>query len=273
MRKNILSITSYILLIFFALTFIYPFLWMISATLKPEIEIQYPNLIPSVITFDSYKNVLNKIPITRAFFNSVFVSCCVTGLVLLFSSTVGYALAHLRFRGRELIFSIMLFTMMIPFQVTIIPMYVLMVKFGWVNSYMALIFPAMISVFGIFLFRQYFKSIPHDLIEAARLDGCNELYILFKIIWPNSVPAIVTVGILTFMNIWNDVLWPIIVIRDQSLMTMPQLVTLFATGGQADAQMGTILASATLLALPVVILYLIFQRQFIESMASSGIKG
>ena len=152
-------------------------------------------------------------------------------------------------------------------------MYVLMVKFGWVNTYMSLIFPAMISVFGIFLLRQYFKAFPKELIEAARLDGCSEIYIVFKLVWPNSIPGLVTVGIITFMNSWNDVLWPIIVIRKQELMTMPQLVTLFATGGQADAQMGTILAAATLLAIPVVILYLVFQRQFIESMASSGIKG
>lgn len=273
MKKKLLKYFSYIILAVFALTFIYPFLWMVSATLKPEIEIQYPNLIPSEISLKSYINVLTKIPIGRSFFNSLFVSGCVTGLVLFFSSMVGYALAHLRFRGRELLFSIMLLTMMIPFQVTLIPMYVLMVKFGWVNTYMALIFPAMISVFGIFLLRQYFKAFPKGLIEAARLDGCSELYIIYKIVWPNSVPALVTVGIITFMNTWNDVLWPIIVIRDQNLMTMPQLVTLFATGGQADAQMGTILAAATLLAIPVVLMYLVFQRQFIESMASSGIKG
>ncbi|NOZ74790.1 MAG: carbohydrate ABC transporter permease [FCB group bacterium] len=245
---------------------------MVSATFKPEIEIQSPNLIPSAFSVDSYRAVFNKIPIGRAFINSVFVSVCVTFSVLVLSSIVGYALSHLKFRGRELIFSIMLFTMMIPFQVTLIPMYVLMVKFGWVNTYMALIFPALISVFGIYLFKQYFQSIPHDLIEAARLDGYHELFIIFRIVWPNSVPAIVTVGILTFMNIWNDVLWPIIVIRTRNLMTMPQMVTLFATGGQAEAQIGTILASATMLALPVVIMYLFFQRHFIESMATTGLK-
>jgi len=273
LKKKVLITASYLLLFLLAVTFIYPFLWMVSATLKPEIEIQYPNLIPSEVSLKSYQAVFNRIPIGRAFLNSVFVSTCVTGLVLVFSSIVGYALSHLRFRGRELIFSIMLFTMMIPFQVTLIPMYVLMVKFGWVNTYLALIFPAMISVFGIFLFRQYYQSIPHDLIEAARLDGCHELYIIIKIIWPNSIPALVTVGILTFMNIWNDVLWPIIVIRDRTLMTMPQMVALFATGGQAEAQIGSILASATMLALPVVVMYLFFQRYFIESMATTGLKG
>ena len=272
MKIKFLKYLSYFVLVIFSITFIYPFLWMISATLKPEIEIQYPNLIPSEISLKSYYNVFMKIPIGRSFFNSLFVSGAVTGLVLIFSSMVGYALAQLKFRGRELLFSIMLLTMMIPFQVTLIPMYVLMVKFGWVNTYMSLIFPAMISVFGIFLLRQYFKAFPKELIEAARLDGCSEIYIVFKLVWPNSIPGLVTV-IITFMNSWNDVLWPIIVIRKQELMTMPQLVTLFATGGQADAQMGTILAAATLLAIPVVILYLVFQRQFIESMASSGIKG
>ncbi len=273
MRRKILITLSYLLLFALALTFIYPFLWMVSATFKPEVEIQSANLIPSQVSLKSYQAVFEKIPIGRAFLNSVFVSTCVTILVLVFSSVVGYALAHLRFRGREIIFSVMLFTMMIPFQVTLIPMYVLMVKLGWVNTYMALIVPAMISVFGIFLFRQFYKSIPTDLIEAARLDGCHELYIIFRIIWPNTIPALVTVGILTFMNIWNDVLWPIIVIRDPELMTMPQMVALFAAGGRAEAQMGTILASATMLALPVVIMYLFFQRHFIESMATSGMKG
>jgi len=273
LKQKLIITSTYLLLLLLAITFIYPFLWMVSATLKPEVEIQYPNLIPSELSLKSYQAVFERIPIGRAFLNSVFVSTCVTGLVLVFSSIVGYALSHLRFRGRELIFSIMLFTMMIPFQVTLIPMYVLMVKFGWVNTYLALIFPAMISVFGIFLFRQYYQSIPHDLIEAARLDGCHELYIIIKIIWPNSIPALVTVGILTFMNIWNDVLWPIIVIRDRSLMTMPQMVALFATGGQAEAQIGSILASATMLALPVIVMYLFFQRYFIESMATTGLKG
>jgi ABC-type glycerol-3-phosphate transport system permease component len=205
MKIKLLKYFGYLILVIFAITFIYPFLWMISATLKPEIEIQYPNLIPSEFSLKSYYNVFMKIPIGRAFFNSVFVSGSVTALVLIFSSMVGYALAQLKFRGRELLFSIMLLTMMIPFQVTLIPMYVLMVKFGWVNTYMALIFPAMISVFGIFLLRQYFKAFPKALIEVARLDGCSELYIVFKLVWPNSIPALVTVGIITFMNSWNDV--------------------------------------------------------------------
>ena len=163
--------------------------------------------------------------------------------------------------------------MMIPFQITLIPTYILIVKFGWVNTYQGLIVPGMISAFAIVLFRQYFKSIPEDLIDAARIDGCHEISILFRIIWPNSLPALATVGIITFLTTWNEVLWPLIIIRDPQLMTMPQMVTLFSIGGSAEAQQGVILASEMLLAIPIVTLYLFFQRYIIESMVSSGIKG
>jgi ABC-type glycerol-3-phosphate transport system permease component len=128
------------------------------------------------------------------------------------------------------------------------------------------------NALSIIMFRQYFKSIPQDLIDAARIDGCNELSIIFRILWPNAIPALVTVGIITFMASWNEVLWPLIVIRNEELMTMPQLVTLFVVGGRAESQLGVKLASATILALPIIIAYLFFQKYFIQSMASTGIK-
>ena len=148
-----------------------------------------------------------------------------------------------------------------------------MVKFKWVNTFAALIVPALNSAFAIIMFRQAFKNIPGDLIDAARVDGCGEIRIIFQVLWPNIVPTIITVGILTFMTSWNDVLWPLIVIRDENLMTMPQLVTLFAVGGRAEAQLGVKLSSAVLLALPIIITYAIFQKHFIRSMVSSGLKG
>jgi len=147
-----------------------------------------------------------------------------------------------------------------------------MVKLGWVDTYYALIIPYLMNALSIIMFRQYFKSIPQDLIDAARIDGCTELGIIFRILWPNAIPALVTVGIITFMASWNEVLWPLIVIRDEELMTMPQLVTLFAVGGRAESQLGVKLASATVLALPIVLAYLFFQKYFIQSMASTGIK-
>jgi ABC-type glycerol-3-phosphate transport system permease component len=162
--------------------------------------------------------------------------------------------------------------MTLPFQITLIPQYIIMVKLGWVDTYLALIVPYLMNALSIIMFRQYFKSIPQDLIDAARIDGCNELTIIFRILWPNAIPALVTVGIITFMASWNEVLWPLIVIRNEELMTMPQLVTLFAVGGRAESQLGVKLASATVLALPIVLAYLFFQKYFIQSMASTGIK-
>lgn len=263
----------YSVLLFWTILFIYPFLWMLSATVRPEAEIGNFGIIPSEITLDSYIQVFEKIPVTRAFFNSLLVASCVTFGVIIISSMIGYALARLRFRGRNLIFAIIIFTMTLPFQITLIPQYILMVKFQWTETYLALIIPYLVNAFAIILFRQHFLTIPQDLIDAARIDGCSDFRILFRIFYPLSIPAIITVGIITFMTNWNEVLWPLIVIHQRELMTMPQLVTIFVVGGQAESLMGVKLAAATLLALPIVIAYSIFQRYFIESMATSGLKG
>ncbi len=266
------KVIIYLLLIISGLIFSYPFLWMISATFKPEVEIGTIGLWSSNFTLRSYSAVFQKIPIGRALLNSIFVASCVTLSVILFGSIVGYALSRLRFFGRDFIFGVILFTMVIPFQITLIPMYILMVKLGWVDSYLSLIVPGMISAFGILLFRQFFRDIPQDLIDAAKIDGCTDFGILFRIIYPLSKPVIVTVGLISFMSSWNDVLWPLIVIRLQKLMTMPQMVTIFAVGGQAESQLGAQLAAATLLAIPIVLLYAFFQRYFIESMTTTGLK-
>lgn len=263
----------YLVLVVGGVIFAYPFLWMVAGTLKPEMEISSLSLIPSTVTTHSYAQVLGKIPVGRAFMNSLIVSLSITCSVVFFGSMVGYALARLQFPGRRLLYLVILFTMMIPFQITLIPQYILMVKLGWTDSYLSLIAPSMLSAFGIVLFRQFFLSIPQALIDAARLDGCSELGILFRIIWPLSRPVIITVGLLTFMSSWNEVLWPLMVVRERTLMTMPQIVTLFTIGGEAESQLGALLAAATLLALPVVVAYAFFQRYFIESMAATGLKG
>ena len=263
----------YMFLLAGLLVFGYPFVWMIVGSFKPELEIPNLKLWSSLMTFNSYRQVFTKIPIARAFLNSVLVSFTVTSCVVVLGSMVGYALAKLRFAGKGILYILILFTMMIPFQITLIPQYVLMVKLGWTDTYLSLIVPSMMSGLSIILFRQFFMGIPQALIDAARIDGCSEFQILFRLIWPLSVPVIITVAILTFMASWNDVLWPLIVVRDRSLMTMPQLVTIFVIGGESESQLGSLLAAATLLALPVILAYAFFQRYFIESMSSSGIKG
>ena len=269
MKKTII----YTILIFGALMFLYPFLLMITASIAPESEISKLTLLPSSISLNSYKQMFSKVPMGRAFLNSLLVSSTITLGVLVFGSMVGYALSRLEFKGRNLIFYIIIFTMTLPFQITLIPQYIIMVKFGWVDTYLALIVPYLMNALGIIMFRQYFKAIPQDLIDAARIDGCGELRIIFRILWPNALPALVTVGIITFMGSWNEVLWPLIVIRDQHLMTMPQMVTLFVLGGRSEGQLGVKLASAVSLALPIAIAYMFFQKYFIQSIASTGIKG
>ncbi len=266
------AVLRYLILALTALVFIYPFLWMIVATVRPENEIGLLSLIPSQISLESYVRVFEKIPILRAFANSLFVSLSVVASVIVFASMAGFALSRLHFRGRELIFTLVLITLVLPIQLTLIPMYILMVELGWIDTYLARIVPYGMTAFGVLLFRQAFKTIPQDVIDAARIDGASEFRILFRIFWPLSLPAIITVGILTFMGIWNEVLWPILVVRNTELMVMPQLVTLFVVGGAAESQLGVQLAAATLLALPIVIAYAFFQRHFIQSMAATGLK-
>jgi len=262
----------YISLFLGALVFAYPFIWMIFSTFKPDGEIGNIALLPIEWTITNYQMVFDRIPITKGFFNSLIVTSVVTTSVVIFGSITGYALSRLKWKGRDTLFSISLLTMMVPFQITLIPTYILIVKLGLTDNLAGLIIPTMVTAFSILLFRQSFLTVPQDLIDAARLDGCSELGILFRMILPLSKPAVVTVAILTFVANWNEVLWPLIVIRDQELMTMPQMVALFAVGGGADASIGAQLASALLLALPVIIAYLIFQKHFIKSLASTGLK-
>jgi multiple sugar transport system permease protein len=269
---NISKPILYLLLTAAALSFLYPFYWMMVASLTPEAQIGEFSMVPKNLTTDNYTQMFAKIPIWRSLLNSTIVATLSTLGVLVFGAMTGYALAKLRFKGRNLLFFVIIFTMTLPFQITLIPNYILMVKLQWVDTLAALVVPAMNSAFAILMFRKAFMTIPDDLIDAARMDGCGDLRIVFQILCPNIVPTLITVAILSFMASWNDVLWALIVIRDEQLMTMPQLVTLFAVGGRAEAQLGVKLASAVLLALPIIIAYSIFQRHFIQSMASSGLK-
>ncbi|MFH1618539.1 MAG: carbohydrate ABC transporter permease [bacterium] len=269
MKKLVL----HLVLLSAAVSFIYPFLWMASASLKPVAEAASLSLLSSNFMLDNYSAVFRKIPIARALLNSFIVAGCTTASVIFFSSLTGYALAKLRFRGRDAVFMIVLLTMMIPGQLTLIPLYTLVVKLGWTDSYTGLVAPSMITAMGILIFRQTFVAIPGDLMEAARIEGAGELKILTRIFWPLSKPAMVTVGIVTFMNTWNEVLWPMMIIRRQTMMTMPQMITMFSVGGQAGGDIGVEMAASMLLIIPVVAAYVFFQRYFVEGIAASGIKG
>lgn len=255
------------------LVFAYPFVWMLFATFKPELELGELAVLPSRWTLESYALVFRNLPIVRAFLNSTLVVAGVTASALVFGSMASYALATLTWRGRDAVFNLILFTMMVPFLVMLIPLYTLVVTLGWTDSLVGLIVPFMMNATAVLILRQSFVTIPRDILDAARIDGCSEWRILFTVVWPLSVPALVTAGIIVFIGNWNEVLWPLIVVRSEEWMTMPQVVALFAVGGGAEGKLGPQLAAAFLLGVPVILAYLFFQRHFISSLATTGLKG
>ena len=190
----------------------------------------------------------------------------------MFGSITAYAMARLRFRGSPILNAATLAILLVPGQLTLIPLYTLIVQLGWTDTYAALIVPYLFNATAILMLRQFFLQIPQSLIDAARMDGMSELRILFTIFWPLSKPVLSIVAIFTFMGSWNEVLWPLLVVREAHLMTLPQLLTVFALGGGAGS-VGVSLASAMVLVVPVVVAYMFLQRNFIESMAGAGIKG
>lgn len=271
-KISIQTLFMYLALTVAALSFVYPFLWMIGASFAPMHEVGKMSLWPANPGWGNFRSMIEKIPIGRSLINSLLVAFFTTLLVMLTGSLVGYALAKMKFKGRQFIFYVIVFTMSLPFQITLIPNYITMVNLRMVDTFMALVIPFAVSAFAILMFRQAFQGLPQALIDAGRLDGCSEVGIIFRILWPNIKPTLVTIAILTFIGSWNEVLWPLIVVRDEKLMTMPQLVTLFSVGGRADSQLGVKIAAAVVLALPVMIAFLFFQKHFIQSMASTGLK-
>jgi multiple sugar transport system permease protein len=255
-----------------AATFLYPFLWMAATTFKSPAEAGNMSLWPDAPTLDNYRLMIARAPVGRALANSLLVATTITGSVTVFGSMTAYAMARLDYPGNALLRTVTVAVLLVPGQLTLIPTYTVIVKLGWVDTYAALIVPYLFNPTAILMLRQFFLQIPQSLVDSARLDGMSELRILFTIFWPLAKPALAMVGILTFMGSWNEVLWPLLVVREQTMMTMPQLLTVFSLGGGAGA-LGVQLAAAMVLVVPVVAAYVFLQRYFIESMAGSGTKG
>jgi multiple sugar transport system permease protein len=255
-----------------ALTFIYPFLWMAATTFKPPTEVGTLALVPHDPTLENYRVMWGRASFGRALANSVLVAGTITASVLVLSSMTAYAMARLAFPGRRALNAATTAVLLVPGQLTLIPLYTLVVQLGWVDTYAALIVPYLFNATAILMLRQFFLQIPQSLVDSARMDGMGELRILFTIFWPLARPPLAVVALFTFMGSWNEVLWPLLVVREQRLMTLPQLLTVFALGGGAGT-LGVSLAAAMVLVVPVVIAYLFLQRQLIESMAGAGVKG
>jgi ABC-type glycerol-3-phosphate transport system permease component len=262
----------YLLLIVSSILMIIPFYWSLGTSLKLEryVFTNPPQWIPNPLVWINYIQVLTRIPFLRYFANSVFVAVVVTLGHVFFDTLAAYAFAKLRFPARDQIFFIMLLALMVPFQVNLIPLYKIMASLHWTNTYLALIIPNLTSIFGIFLMRQFLMTIPNELLDAARIDGCSEFGVFRKVVLPLALPGIATLIIFTFMDTWNAFLWPRIVINSEKLFTLPvglALLQMKNTSNEAQIMAGTVLT-----ALPMIIVFLFMQRQFIEGMTAGALK-
>lgn len=275
-RKDDLIIKSFIyfFLIVASLTMAIPYVWMFVTSIKPLEEIQAfpPSFVVNHPTVEPYKDLFSMVPMARYLFNSLFVAGCITLFIVFFTSLAGYAFAKHRFWGRDKIFLIFIASLMIPWQVNIIPGFIIVKKLGWLNTYRGLIIPSMACcAFGIFLNRQFIYSIPDDLIDAARIDGCSEFKIYLLVILPLIKPVLATLSIFTFLQQWNNFVWPLVITHTSDMRTIP--LGLAVLTGQFGANYAMVMAGAVVATLPMLVVYLMFQKYIIKGIALTGLKG
>ncbi len=272
-NKVISTIIWYLVVSLLALTVIFPFLWMISTSFKPlsEIFVYPPRWIPQSWILENYIEVWKKAPFARYFINSTIVAACVTFGQLVSCCMAAYAFARLRFVGKSFMFMVFMSTTFISTQVTLIPSYMIINKLGWMDSYPALIVPFLANAFGVFMIRQSFMTIPRELEEAAKLDGCGRIRFLVKIVLPLTKPILASQALFAFMGNWNSYLWPLIVTNNDKMRTL-QIGLRYFIGSEGGTEWGIYMAAAVLVTLPIIIFYFLVQKTFVESMASSGLK-
>jgi multiple sugar transport system permease protein len=250
-----------------------PMIWMVSASLmETGAANQFPpRLFPERVTFDHYRALFTRLNLGRYLLNSVFIATTVTVISLFINSLAGYAFAKLRFRGRDRTFRFLTLGLVIPVQVAMLPLFLLMRELGLINTYWGVIIPGMASIFGIFLIRQYALSIPDDLIDAARIDGAGEFRIYWSVILPVVRPVLATLAIWTFLSTWNDFMWPLIVLSDERMFTLP--VALANLSGERVQDTELMMAGAVLTTLPVMLVFVFLQRYYVEGITMGSLKG
>jgi multiple sugar transport system permease protein len=271
--KGFLKLSGYSLLVLCGLLMIFPVLWMLSSSLKmPDKIFSVPvQLIPNPVRFQNYSEAIELAPLGRYFFNSIFVGFAITAISLFFSTLAGFGFAKYRFWGSKALFVAVLSTLMIPFQAIMIPLFVIVRNFGWLNSYAGLIIPAAISGFGVFLMRQFILSIPDELLDAARIDGASEPGIFWHVVLPLCKPPLTALGIFTFLDSWNNLLWPLIVVTKVEMRPIALGLTEYQTIHGTSYHY--LMAAATLATIPILLLFVFLQRQFIRGVLISGLKG
>jgi multiple sugar transport system permease protein len=255
-----------------AVATVYPLIWMVMASLMPAGEAQSlpPRFWPSRVTFAHYTALFERLNLARYFANSLLIALAVTLASLVVNSMAGYALAKLRFAGRDRLFRLLLAGLVIPAQVAMIPLFLLMKQLGLINTYWAVILPASASIFGIFLIRQYALSIPDALLDAARVDGAGEWRIYWTIVLPLLRPILVTLGVFTFMVTWNDFMWPLVALIDGDLRTLPVALAILSGEHVQDTEL--MMAGAVLTLLPVLVLFILVQRYYVEGIVAGSLK-
>jgi multiple sugar transport system permease protein len=253
----------------------FPLVVIVLTAFKPTSEaLQYPpKLIPSDWTLSNFPDVFQRIPVWDQLVNTIAMSVGVTVLSLFFDSLAAYALSRIEFRGRTLMLTVLIATLMIPFQTLLVPLYKMLSDFGWIGSLTGLIVPRAADVAGIFLLRQFFISIPRDLDSAGRIDGASEFRIYWQIILPNATAGLLTLGLFNFIGNWNDLLWPMVMTNEASDRTLTAGLALLNGSSQGVVPYGVTMAGSLISVLPLIIIFAIVQRRFIESVAMSGIKG
>jgi multiple sugar transport system permease protein len=269
------SLATYLMLAAGALVMVLPFFWMVNASLMTsgEIQLQPPVWLPAEPQFGNYVRLLDAMPLFRLYGNSLFVSIATTLGVLVTSSLAGFAFAKYEFPGKNLLFIMILATMMVPFFVTLIPVFFIVRQLGWINTYQGLIVPGIISAYGIFLMRQFISTLPDELLDAARIDGASEPRIFYSILMPLITPALATLGTFTFIGSWNNFLWPLLVASKRDLHTLPLGLNALRTFASEARNLDLLMAGTTLSILPALILFIFLQRYFIRGIALTGVKG
>ena len=269
------NMVTHALLSLGSILFAGPFVWMVMSSLKTQFEIYRfpPALLPESIQWINYVVVFRDQPFARYIGNSLFVSGCVTLGVILTSSLAGYSFARLRFPGRDRIFLMYLGTMMIPGAVLLIPSFVLMRAFNWLDTYYALIIPGLVSAWGTFLMRQFMMTIPKELEDAAYMDGATRLRIYWTVIMPVSKPVIATLAIFTFMGVWNELLWPVIILRTPEMYTLPIGLAKFQSRFPNQTPWHLVMAASAISVMPILILFLAGQQYYVQGIVTTGLKG
>lgn len=274
-RALIQKIILYALMTAIALLIIVPLLWMLSTSFKPKSDWFLPDIywIPRVSTWDNYDKLLNNVslPIGRWFLNSLMVSSIVTILILTIDSLAAYAYARMEFRGKKIIFGFLLATLFLPGIMFLVPNFLTINSMGLLNNYAGVILPGLAGVFGVFFMRQFFESIPRELEEAAYIDGATRVQTFWFIALPLAKPALATLSIITFLGSWNDFLWPLLILKDRLLLTLPP--GLRTLQGAYTSEYGQMMAGAVITSIPVLILYIALQRYIVESVQTTGLKG